>query len=203
MSDLVHGPISASRMAWVPHSANPTSLACGNAAYLPRLNAGRPKKSTFAGVSARSRISPSIATSLRPANQEPRVSGPANGITTLVNRSCTGSTEPGTRLEDRRLRRRRPRLGPTRRPRQRIRQLSELVRTRTLRLQRHCDRAVRHHPSRRRPIPLLGAPGITKHLIHDLCRKDPRQQTPATKSENRRSETGFTHPERGTPQTTQ
>lgn len=47
MSDFEHGPVSASRMAGMPHSANPTSRACGNAAYSPQINTGRPKKSTL------------------------------------------------------------------------------------------------------------------------------------------------------------
>jgi hypothetical protein len=55
----------------VPHSASATTRAWGNADCSPRLDAGRPKNAAFAGVSAKSRRVPSIATSRRPASHNP------------------------------------------------------------------------------------------------------------------------------------
>ena len=90
-SDSVHGPISASNMACVPHSANATTRACGNADRSPLVTPGRPKNSSFTTVSATSNVVPSIATNRRPANNDPDVAAVANGRATRSNNAFTGS----------------------------------------------------------------------------------------------------------------
>ena len=69
-------------------------------------------------------------------------------------------------------------------------------------MQRHPDREVRHHPSRQRPMPLLGPPrpAITSSTTSG---GNTRVNNPTdTRSDNRRSDTGFTHPARASTQTT-
>ena len=62
---------------------------------LPRQEAGRPKTSALAAVSATSRHVPSIATRRRPASHDPGVPGPASGRATRAKRSRTGSNRAG------------------------------------------------------------------------------------------------------------
>ncbi len=91
ISETAHGPVSASMTAWVPHSASATRRACGYADCSPRLEAGRVQCSAFAGVSGTSRQVPSIATSRRPANQDPGVPGPAKGCATRNPENTAGT----------------------------------------------------------------------------------------------------------------
>ena len=90
-SDVVYGPISASKMAWVPHSAKATTRAWGNAERSPFITPARPKNPSLATVSATSKVVPSIATIRRPARNEPRVSLVANGRATRSKSALTGS----------------------------------------------------------------------------------------------------------------
>lgn len=84
-------PTSAANTACVPHSANATTRACGNAACSPLFTPGRPKYSSLAGVSATSRHIPSMATRRRPASQTPGVWPPPIGLATRLNNASTGS----------------------------------------------------------------------------------------------------------------
>jgi hypothetical protein len=84
-------PISAAKIACVPHSANATTRACGNAACSPLFTPGRPKNSAFAAVSATSRQVPSTATSRRPASHTPGVSSMPIGWATRANSAANGS----------------------------------------------------------------------------------------------------------------
>ena len=64
-------------------------------------------------------------------------------------------------------------------------------------MQRHPDREVRHHPRRQGPMPHLRAPdpAITSSTSDG---GNDRVNTPTeTRSDNRRSDSGFTHPARG------
>ena len=96
-SDVVHGPISASKIACVPHSANATSRACGNAERSPLLAPGRPKNPSLTTVSATSNVVPSIATNRRPASHEPGVTSVANGRATRSNNPRNGSAPKRSR----------------------------------------------------------------------------------------------------------
>ena len=78
-------------MACVPHSANATSRTCGNADRSPLAVPGRPKNSSFTALSATSNVVPSIATIRRPARNDPGVSAVANGCATRSNNALTGS----------------------------------------------------------------------------------------------------------------
>ena len=62
-----------------------------------------------------------------------------------------------------------------RRPRQTVGQQRQHVLIGALRVQRHPDREVRHHPSRQRPMPLLGPARLGDHLIDQRRREHPRQ----------------------------
>jgi hypothetical protein len=84
-------PTCAANIACVPHSANATTWAIGNAACSPLSTPGRPKCSAFAAVSATSRQVPSIATSRRPANHTPGVCSPPIGAATRSNSIANGS----------------------------------------------------------------------------------------------------------------
>jgi len=84
-------PILAAKTAWVPHSANATTRACGNAACSPLFTPGRPKWASFAVVSATSRHIPSIATNRRPASHTPGVCSPPIGLATRSNNAANGS----------------------------------------------------------------------------------------------------------------
>ena len=84
-------PISAAKTACVPHSANATTRAWGNAACSPLFTPGRPKNAVFAVVSATSRHVPSIATSRRPASHTPGVVAVAIGLATRANNAANGS----------------------------------------------------------------------------------------------------------------
>ena len=75
----------------MPHSANATTRACGNAACSPLLTPGRPKCSAFAGVSATSRQVPSIATNRRPASHTPGAPSAPIGVATRSNSAANGS----------------------------------------------------------------------------------------------------------------
>ncbi len=101
-SERVQGPMVAWRVACVPHSANATSRACGNAACSPLFTSGRPKNSSFCGVSATSRQVPSIATSRRPAMNDPDVPGHASGTAARANNAAPAPARAGPRLKDRR-----------------------------------------------------------------------------------------------------
>src|SRR5674476_1268694 len=90
-SDWEYLPISAAKTACVPHSANATTLACGNAACSPLLTPGRPKCAVFAAVSATSRHIPSIATSRRPASHTSGVCSAPIGLATRSNSAANGS----------------------------------------------------------------------------------------------------------------
>ncbi len=90
-SDCEYEPISAAKIAWVPHSANATTRAIGNAACSPLLTPGRPKCSVFAVVSATSRQVPSIATRRRPASHTPSVSSVPSGRATRANNAANGA----------------------------------------------------------------------------------------------------------------
>jgi len=90
-SDWEYLPICAAKTACVPHSANATTLACGNAARSPLLTPGRPKCAVFAAVSATSRHIPSIATSRRPASHTPGVRSAPIGRATRSNNAANGS----------------------------------------------------------------------------------------------------------------
>ena len=108
-------------------------------------------------------------------------------------------TQPSPGLEDRRLPRRPVRLPPPRRPRQPVGQLGQHILIRALRVQRHPDREVRHHPRRQHTMPLLSPPDLR---ITSSTRSggNTRVNTPTdTRSDNRRSESGFLHPALGTP----
>ena len=82
---------AAAKIAWVPHSANATTRACGNAACSPLFTPGRPKCSALASVSATSRHIPSTATSRRPANHTPGVASTPIGRATRSNNAASGS----------------------------------------------------------------------------------------------------------------
>lgn len=84
-------PTFAANIACVPHSANATTRAWGNAARSPLATPGLPKCSAFAGVSATSRQVPSIATRRRPASHVPGMPSAPNGLATRVNNAATGS----------------------------------------------------------------------------------------------------------------
>jgi hypothetical protein len=57
----------------------------------------RPNQASLSVVSTTSKHIPSIATSRRPANQQPGVPGPANGRATRRNSASTGSNPNRTR----------------------------------------------------------------------------------------------------------
>ncbi len=84
-------------------------------------------------------------------------------------------TKTLTGLKDRRLTRQHQRLRTRLRPAQTISQQPKNVLIGPLRMQRHPDREVRHHPRRQRPIPLLGPATPGDHLINKPQRKRPRQ----------------------------
>jgi len=90
-SDSAYFPISAPITACVPHSANATTRACGNAACSPLFTPGRPKYPSLCGVSATSRHNPSIATSRRPASHVPGVACVPIGTATRSNNAFIGS----------------------------------------------------------------------------------------------------------------
>jgi Sigma-70 region 2 len=74
-----------------PPSARPTTRTCGNAACSPRCVFGRPNAAALAGVSATSRVVPSIASTRYPRYHAPLVSGVANGRATSTNSRRSGS----------------------------------------------------------------------------------------------------------------
>jgi hypothetical protein len=84
--------------------------------------------------------------------------------------------QPDAGLEDGRLRRQLHRLR-LRGPRQAIGQQRQDVLVRALRMQRHPDREIHHHPSRQRPMTLLPPARLRDHLIHQLRRKRARQHS--------------------------
>ena len=116
----------------------------------------------------RSRRSPPAAA---PPATPPASPAVANGRATRSNNASQRlRTQPVPGLEDRRLRRQHAPAPPPRRPRQPVGQLRQHVLIRALRVQRHPDREVRHHPRRQRPMPLLGPPAP---------RRSPHPPTPA------------------------
>jgi len=90
ISEVVHGPISASKTACVPHSANATNRACGNAERSPLFTPGRPKNPSLSAVSATSRQVPSMATIRRPARNAPVIWSVAIGCATRSNSARSG-----------------------------------------------------------------------------------------------------------------
>jgi hypothetical protein len=77
--------------ACVAHSTNPTTRAWGNAERSPLVTPGRPKCSSLTSVSATSRQVPSRATRRRPPSHAPGVSAVANGCATRANNAFSGS----------------------------------------------------------------------------------------------------------------
>src|SRR3954454_22783355 len=90
-SDWEYLPTSAAKTACVPHSANATTRACGNAACSPLFTPGRAKYSAFAAVSATSRQVPSIATRRRPASHTAGIRSVPIGLATRSNSAANGS----------------------------------------------------------------------------------------------------------------
>jgi hypothetical protein len=76
-------------IAWVPHSASPSTRTCGNADP-PRLAGGRPNAAAFPGVSATSKVVPSKLSSRQPRYHAPWVAGVANGRTAAANSARSG-----------------------------------------------------------------------------------------------------------------
>ena len=191
---------SAANIACVPHSATATNRACGNAAFSPLFTPGRPKNSSLTGVSATSRQVPSIATSRRPASHTPGVSGPPIGRATRANNAANGS-DPN---------------------RSRAWKIADLPGNRycsatpTPTTTHRSAATTRPHtsppstaPSRSRSTP-SPAPATTDDAAR--CAPTPaitsstssggntRVSTPTdTRSDNRRSDSGFIHPARGIP----
>lgn len=84
--------MAAANMAWVPHSARATNLSWGKApSPEPRPEPGLPNSSTLAGVSATSRVEPSMPTRRRPRQKAPGTPGEAMGTQARANSSARGS----------------------------------------------------------------------------------------------------------------
>ena len=154
----VYAPTWAAKIACVPHSANASTRACGNAACSPLFTPGRPKNSAFVDACPRHPGSvPSIATIRRPASHTPGVARHPTGGRPERTSPATAPTPTGPAPG------RSPTYSadgtppPTRRPRQPIGQLRQHVLIRTLGVQRHPDREIRHHPRRQRPMTLLAS----------------------------------------------
>ena len=84
-------PLGVGCATGTPPSARPTTRTCGNAACSPRCVFGRPNAAALAGVSATSRVVPSIASTRYPRYHAPLVSGVANGRATSTNSRRSGS----------------------------------------------------------------------------------------------------------------
>ena len=201
ISEVVYAPTSASKIAWVPHSASATSRACGNAACSPLFTPGRPNHSAFSAVSATSRHGPvdrhqppprqpcTRACRRRRAAQPPAGTAPP---------SARGPAAPG------------PGRSPTSTAAATTRDQPDAHDSPSV----NNDSTSSYEPSECRPIP------IAKYAItragNDRCRcsvrpapaitssttsgGNTRVSTPTdTRSDNRRSDSGFTQPARGTP----
>ena len=196
-------PTAAAKMACVPHSANATTRACGNAARSPLFTPGRPKNAVVLDGVGHIQTRP-VDRDQPPPGQPPRRRARPPGR----------PDRPGDPLEQRPATAPHPtgpapgrsptcsatryRSSPPRRPRQPIGQLRQHILIRTLGVQRHPDREVRHHPRRQRSADRTSvrpAPAITSSTRPG---GNTRVNTPTdTKSDNRRSDSGFTHPARG------
>lgn len=103
-------------------------------------------------------------------------------------------------LEDRRLRRRRPRVRPARGPGQPIRRLSKHVLTGALQVQSHPDREVRLSPAPTHPMPCFRTPAAAITSSTTFAGNTRVSRPTDAKSGNRRSKPGFLQPVRGIPQ---
>ena len=83
--------------------------------------------------------------------------------------------EAVTSMRDCRLVRQPHRPVDTFRPRQPVRDQRQHIHVRTIGMQRHAHREIRHRPSRQRPTPLLSPTALRNHRIHDTSRKHPHQ----------------------------
>src|SRR5664280_2908251 len=199
-SELVYAPTTASKIACVPHSANATSRAWGNADFSPFITPGRPKNAALTGVSATSTQLPSIATIRRPASHTPAISGVPIGLATRANKASNG-------------------FDPSRALAWKIADFDGAVKL-SAQPEAHDSPSVSwlstssYEPSEYSPIPIAKYAITRAGNDRRRCSVRPsaaitsstrpggntRVNTPTdTRSDNRRSETGFTHPERGMP----
>ncbi len=188
-------------MACVPHSASATTRACGNAARSPFITPGRPKNSSLAGVSATIETGPIDRHQPPPGQPAPRrvlarqrTRDPLEQpLHRLEHRDRSRACEIAALFANRRRRHRRARPTPTR-------QTSTPTRPHTNR------RNATPSPSRSTPST---APATTDDAARSArTRRPPHRPPPAgtpspphptdTTSDNRRSDSGFTQPARGT-----
>ena len=158
----------------VPHSASATTRACGNAARSPLFTPGRPNHSSLSARVGHVQTRPVDRHQPPPRQPRTRRVRLASGSATRRTAPPSARTPTAPGLKDRRLRRQ-PTGSRHRRPRQPVGQQRQHVLIRALRVQRHPDREVRHHPRRQRPMPLLSPPRLGDHLIHHRRREHPRQ----------------------------
>ena len=174
VSDGCTGRPWRAKIACVPHSANATNRACGNAACSPLFTPGRPKNSAFP-VCRPHPGSPVDRDQTPPRQPHPGVSADPNGAATRANSAPAAPTPaehgPGRSPTSTAA----VRLRPSRGPRQPVGQQRQHILIRALGVQRHPDREVRHRPRRQRPMTLLG-PTRTRRSPH---RPDPAG-TPAS-----------------------
>ena len=206
-SDPCKAPTRAAKMACVPHSANATTRACGNADCSPLFTPGRPK---IRRRSPRCRPHPDTSRRPRPAAAPPAthpacLPRPPIGRATRSNNACNGSDPNRARawkIAD--FARQQYPAPPARRPRQPVGQLGQHILIGALGVQRHPDREIRHHPRRQRPTAAARSAPTPRSPHQPDSGGNTRVNTPTdTRSDNRRSDSGFTHPRtRHTPQTT-
>jgi len=107
----------------------------------------------------------------------PRRLGGGQGHRHLGEQLADGTgPESGPGLEDARLGRQRPRLVPTRRPREAVGQLGEDVLVGALGVEGHGDGEVHHHPGRQRAPTLLSPAFFGHDRIDHVWWEDPCQQ---------------------------
>src|SRR5512133_1946449 len=167
VSPLASGPIVASTIAWVPHSATATRRTCGNAVCSPRWVAGRPNAAWLAGVSATSRVVPSTASSRQPRYHAPAVLGAASGWATSANSRRRGSAPNRARAL--------AIAGVEGTCHHCCQRLAQPARQQPGDLlvglpaeQRHRQHQPDHHPGGQQPLPLLGPARLSHHAIHQL-----------------------------------
>ena len=197
----MYGPTCAAKIACVPHSANATTRACGNAACSPLFTPGRPKNSAFTARVGDIQTHPVDRDQPPPGQPHPRRRvGPRSGVATRANNAANGS-DPN---------------------RARAWKIADLLGSgySSCQPEAHDSPSVNwastssYEPSEYSAIP------IEKYAItragNDRCRcsvrpasaitsstrsgGNTRVSTPTdTKSDNRRSDSGFLHPARGMP----
>ena len=92
-SPVVQAPMAAPNMAWVPHSARATTRNWGNAPSPdPRPEPGLANAAAFSGVSATSRVVPSMPTSRLPRQKAPGVEAVPSGTQPRANSSASGAS---------------------------------------------------------------------------------------------------------------